>query len=168
MKKIGVFYSFGSNKTAKAAEQIIESLGKDNVAAIDVTQATEADFKAYDKFVFGVPTWYDGELPTYWDELIPMIEDIPFKGKKIAIFGNGNQKDYSENFGDAVGLMSEIMQQAGAKIVGHTSTDGYSFESSKALVDSNKFCGLILDFETQSKLNETRITSWVEQLNREL
>ena len=113
MKKIGVFYSFGSNKTAKVAEKIIEKFGKDTVDAVDVNQAWEKEFSAYDKLVFGVPTWFDGELPSYWDELVPMLEDMSFKGKKVAIFGNGNQKDYSENFGDAVGAMADIMKLAG-------------------------------------------------------
>ncbi len=165
--KIGLFYNVGSHKTAKVAEIITQKLGADSVTVVDVTKAAESDFKTFDKLIFGVPTWFDGELPSYWDELVPLIEDISFKGKKVAIFGNGNQKDYSENFGDAVGIMAEIMQLAGAKIVGHTSTSKYAFQASKALVDGNKFCGLILDFENQAKMNDERITHWVTQLKQE-
>ena len=88
------------------------------------------------------------------------------KGKKIAVFGNGNQKDYPENFADAVGIMAGILEKQGAKIVGFTSTQGYSFESSKACRD-DKFCGLALDFENQAKLNNKRVEEWCEQLKKE-
>ena len=168
MNKIGVFYSFRSIKTAKIAEKIIENFSKDKAEAVDVDHAWNKDFLAYDRFIFGVPTWFDGELPIYWDELIPLLEDIDFKGKKVAIFGNGNQKDYPDNFGDAVGIMADIMKSLGAEVIGFTSTEGYSFQSSKASMGSNLFCGLILDFENQAKLNDARITQWVDRLNTEL
>jgi len=167
MKKIGVFYSFRSIKTAKIADIIVEKFGKDKAVAVDVDHAWEKDFLAYDRLIFGVPTWFDGELPSYWDELIPMLEDIDFKGKKVAVFGNGNQKDYGENFGDAVGIMAEIIKSAGGEVIGFTSTEGYSFESSKANMGNDQFCGLILDFENQIKLNLPRITQWVDLIKRE-
>jgi len=167
MKKIGVFYSFRSTKTAKVAEKIVEKFGKDNAIAVDLDQAWEKDFLKFERYVFGVPTWFDGELPNYWDELIPLLEDIDFKGKKVAVFGNGNQKEYPENFGDAVGILADIMKSTGAEVIGYTSTEGYSFESSKANDGKGLFCGLILDFENQAKLNDARISNWVDQLNGE-
>ena len=164
MKKIGVFYSFRSKKSAAVAGKIIEQLGKDRAVAVDVDAAWGKDFMGFDSLIFGVPTWFDGELPYYWDELVPLLEDMDFSGKKVAVFGNGNQKDYPENFGDAVGIMAEVAKSAGAEIVGFTSTEGYSYELSKADVGSKQFCGLILDFENQATLSDKRIADWVHLL----
>lgn len=166
MKKIGVFYSFRSGKTAKVASKLIEKLGKENAEAVDVDQSWEKEFLRYDNFIFGVPTWFDGELPSYWDELVPMLEDLDLKNKRVAIFGNGDQVKYSENFGDAVGIMADLITSSGAKVVGFTSTEGYNFEASKACRD-NQFMGLILDFENQAKQNDKRIGSWASQLSSE-
>jgi flavodoxin I len=111
----------------------------------------------------GVPTWFDGELPNYWDEFVPALEDLDLKGKTIAIYGLGNQVEYPENFGDAVGIMAKLVQERGAKLVGLTSTEGYSYESSAAETDG-MFLGLILDQETQPRLSKDRITNWVKDL----
>ena len=92
-----------------------------------------------------------------------MLEDINFKSKRVALFGNGDQFKYSENFGDAVGIMADIVSDMGANLVGLTSTVGYKFEASRALRD-DKFLGLLLDFENQQKDNNQRIEHWATQL----
>ena len=164
MSKTGIFYSFNSTKTAKAAEKIIEEFGAGyNITPINAEILTEELFLSYTNLILGVPTWFDGELPNYWDEFVPAIEDLDLKGKTIAIFGLGNQVEYPENFGDAVGILGELVQERGAKLVGFTSTDGYKYESSRAVVDG-KFMGLILDQETQPRLSKDRISQWVEVL----
>ena len=164
MSKTGIFYSFNSTKTAKAAEKIIEEFGKEfNVVAVNAEELTEEIFLSYTNLILGVPTWFDGELPNYWDEFVPALEDLDLNGKTIAIYGLGNQIEYPENFGDAVGIMAELVQERGAKVVGSTSIDGYNYESSRAIVD-NKFVGLILDQETQPRLTKDRIAAWVKDL----
>ena len=60
---------------------------------------TEEIFLSHKNMILGVPTWFDGELPNYWDEFVPAIEDLDLKGKTIAIYGLGNQVEYPENFG---------------------------------------------------------------------
>ena len=63
--------------------------------------------------------------------------------------------------------MAEILEKCKAKIVGHTSVEGYEFENSRAQ-RGNKFVGLALDFENQRKLNKERVAKWVEQLEKEI
>lgn len=167
MIKIAIIYSFNSTKTAKAAEKIKEAFGTDfNVVPVNAEELTEEIFLSYKNMILGVPTWFDGELPNYWDEFVPAIEDLDLKGKTIAIYGLGNQVEYPENFGDAVGIMAELVQERGAKLVGATSSDGYNFESSRALI-GNKFVGLILDQETQPRLSKERIEKWVSAISKE-
>ncbi len=164
MNKTGIFYSFNSTKTAKAAEKIIEEFGSEfTVEPVNAEELTDKIFLSYTNLILGVPTWFDGELPNYWDEFVPALEDLDLKGKTIAIYGLGNQIEYPENFGDAVGIMAQLVQERGAKIVGYTSIDGYNYESSAAIVDG-KFVGLVLDQETQPRMTKDRISAWVKDL----
>jgi flavodoxin I len=163
MVKIGLFYSFKSLKTKKIASYIIEWFGEEAIESIDAETVTEEDFMRFDKIILGVPTWFDGELPLYWDEFVPALKDLDLTGKKIAIYGLGDQKGYPENFGDAVGLMASILISRNAELVGETSPEGYSFESSRALYNG-KFRGLILDQENQPRLTENRVQDWCDQL----
>jgi len=105
----------------------------------------------------------DGELQNYWVRFGPALEDLKLKGKTIAIYGLGNQVEYPENFGDAVGILGELVQERGARLIGFTSAEGYKYESSRALV-GDQFMGLLLDQETQPRLSKERIEKWVINL----
>lgn len=166
MKKIGLIYSFNTNKTELIAKKILENFDASEIESVNAEEITEEKFLAYDNLILGCPTWFDGELPNYWDEFVPAIEDMKLKGKTVAIYGNGDQKGYPENFCDAVGLMAGILENQGAKVVGFTSTEGYTFESSNAQRE-DKFCGLAIDFENQAALNKKRVEAWSEQLKKE-
>jgi|YelNatPaOPRAMG01_1025707.scaffolds.fasta_scaffold03164_13 flavodoxin I len=166
MKKIALIYSFNTKKTAIIAGKILERFGPELIEPINAEDIDEKTFLSYDNLILGVPTWFDGELPNYWDEFVPALEEMDLSGKKIAIFGLGDQVGYPENFLDAVGIMADLLESRGATIVGYTSADGYTFEHSRAL-RNGKFCGLAIDFENQNKLTDERINQWVEQLRRE-
>lgn len=166
MKKTALIYSFNTNRTSIAAKLIQEAFGKENIEMVNAEDIDEKKFLSYDFLILGVPTWFDGELPNYWDEFVPALVDLDLKNKTIAIFGNGDQKGYPENFVDGIGIMAEILEKCNAKIVGYTSTRGYEYEKSRAQ-RGDKFAGLALDFENQRKLNKERINKWVDQLKKE-
>ncbi len=166
MKKIGLFYSFNSKKTALIADKIAENFSSDEIEKVNAENITEDKFKGFDNLILGCPTWFDGELPNYWDEFVPDLEDMNLKGKTVAIFGNGDQKGYPENFIDAVGLMADLLEGRGAKIVGFTDIEGYSFEGSRAQ-RGEKFCGLAIDFENQANMNNSRVEQWCSLLKNE-
>ncbi len=163
MKKTAIIYSFNTKKTAKIAEKIKEEFNDDAIEMVNAEDLTEESFGAYDQAILGVPTWFDGELPNYWDEFIPALEDMNLKGKKYAIYGLGDQKGYPENFQDGIGLMAEILEELGAEIVGLTSTEGYTFERSRG-VRGDQFLGLAIDYENQASKNKSRIADWVADL----
>jgi flavodoxin I len=164
-EKIGLFYSYNTKKTAQIANRIIENFEAGTIEAVNAEEITEEQFMKYDNLILGVPTWFDGELPNYWDEFVPALEDLNLKNKKVAIFGAGDQKGYPENFVDGIGIMAGILEQQGAKIVGFTSVKGYEFESSKAR-RGDQFCGLALDFENQSGMNKNVLLNGVNNLKR--
>lgn len=166
MKKIAIIYSFNTVKTSQAVKLLIEELGSDNAELINAEEITSDKFFSFDNLILGVPTWFDGELPNYWDEFVPEIEEMNLDGKTFALFGNGDQKGYPENFVDGMGVMANILEKRGAKIVGFTPVDGYKFEKSVAQ-RGEYFTGLALDFENQAKLNKSRIGDWANQLKQE-
>ncbi|MEL7586340.1 MAG: flavodoxin [Prolixibacteraceae bacterium] len=167
MSKTAIIYSFNSNKTARAAEKIIEVLGKDKVQAVNAEEITPEEFLSYDNLILGVPTWFDGELPNYWDEFVPAMKELDMKGKTIAIFGLGDQEGYPENFADGIGTIGRLLRNRGAKLTGYTKTDKYEFESSAAIEDG-KFMGLVLDQENQARLSKDRIEKWVAAIKQEM
>lgn len=167
MSKTAIIYSFNTKKTGKVASRIQEGFNDPDIEMINAEDITEERFLAYDRIILGVPTWFDGELPNYWDEFVPALEEMDLKGKKIALFGLGDQKGYPENFLDGVGIMAEILESQGASLVGFTSTEGYEFESSRAM-RNDQFAGLAIDYENQGSMNKQRIAAWIDQLKNEL
>jgi flavodoxin I len=166
MSKIALIYSFNTQKSKKVAEKIKAELGDDKVEAINAETINKSVLETHDNFILSAPTWFDGELPNYWDEFMPDLEEMDLKEKKFAIFGLGDQKGYPENFCDAIGLLAEVLEECGATVVGETSVEGYTFESSKAQ-RGDLFIGLPLDQENQARLTGERIKKWLEELNRE-
>ena len=165
-KKTAIIYSYHTHKSKKVAEKIIESWGKENIEPINAEELEKSIFEKYDNFILSAPTWFDGELPNYWDEFVPDLEEMDLKDKRFAIFGLGDQKGYPENFCDAIGLLAQIIEQCGGNMVGHTSIEGYTYESSKAQ-RGDKFVGLPLDQDNQARLTSDRVNKWVEKLKNE-
>lgn len=166
MNKTAIIYSFNTKKTGKIAERIKDAFGEEQVEMVNAEELTEEKFLGFEQLILGVPTWFDGELPNYWDEFVPALEDLDLKGKKIALFGLGDQKGYPENFLDGLGIMAGILEEQGATLVGFTSTEGYEFESSRAQ-RGDRFAGLAIDYENQGSMNKERVAAWVEQLKGE-
>ena len=166
MKKIGLFYSFNSVKTKQQAQKIIKGMGEENIEEVNIEEAAREQFLKYDNFILAVPTWFDGELPNYWDEFLPSVEDDTLEGKKFALYGGGDQKGYPENFVDGIGILADFLEARGGEIVGFTSTDGYEFENSRAQ-RGDRFVGLALDIENQAALSDERIGNWTSELRHQ-
>ncbi len=167
MKKIGILYSFNTHKTSKVAKRIADAFeGSAKTELINIEEITIEKFTQFDYLICGTATWFDGELPNHWDEFVPDIEDMDLNGKTIALFGLGDQKGYPENFLDGMGILAELFEEQGAKLVGFTSNEGYIYDSSTA-ERGDEFCGLGIDYETQGSKNKERVNAWVEKLNLE-
>ncbi len=164
MSKIGLFVGSTTGKTEEAAEIIQKEFGGDGVVTIyNMTDAQTDDFDGYKNLIIASPTWNIGELQSDWEGFFDELDNIDFKGKKVAYFGTGDQIGYADNFQDAMGILEEKISSLGGTTVGNWSTDGYDFSESKA-VKNGKFIGLALDEDNQSELTEERIKKWVAQL----
>ncbi|MCF6358001.1 MAG: flavodoxin [Draconibacterium sp.] len=167
MKKIAIIYSFNTQKSKKVAEKIVAAFGENSIEVINAEELTTEAFDKFDNFILSAPTWFDGELPNYWDEFIPDLEEMDLDGKTFAVFGLGDQKGYPENFCDAIGILVEILEECGAKIIGETSLDGYTYEASKA-ERNGQFVGLPIDQENQGRLTQGRVENWVNRLKKQM
>lgn len=166
MEKIGLFYGTTTAKTTLVALKIREAFGEELVDIIPVENAEKKDFESYRNIIAGTSTWFDGELPTYWDEIIPELETINLSGKKVAIFGLGDQLNYPDNFVDGIGILAKVFENCQARIVGRTSTAGYRFNKSIG-IHNQEFLGLAIDIENQPDQTEDRIVQWVNELKKE-
>lgn len=172
-KHIGLFYGSSTCYTEMAGEKIRDAINEalddeDNVDVynIDTTPIVECQF--YDCIIMGIPTWDYGELQEDWEDIWPDLEDLELKGKKIALFGLGDQIGYPEWFLDAMGYLHHKLKARGAIMVGYWPNHGYEFEGSKALTDDEShFLGLALDEESEFDKTAERIDRWCTQILEE-
>ncbi|GMH75327.1 hypothetical protein TL16_g06724 [Triparma laevis f. inornata] len=169
----GVFYSTMTGNTETCGNHIVEALKGAGVDASDLTDIGDADsVDSFDSLIVGAPTWHTGadseRSGTAWDEwLYDTLPSLDLSGKKVAVFGCGDQEGYADNYCDAAGELFDQFKAAGATLVGMTSTDGYNHVESKAEVESGKFCGQMFDEDNQYDESEGRAKAWVEQLKGE-
>ena len=83
------------------------------------------------------------------------MQQLDLQGKKVAVFGLGDQVSYAENYADATGELHDVFESLGCVMMGYTSQDGYEHESSKS-IRGDKFCGLLCDAVNQEELTEER------------
>ncbi|MBQ2096609.1 MAG: flavodoxin [Bacteroidales bacterium] len=166
MKKTVIIYGSTTGNAASAAESIAAKLGSDATVK-EVSAASKSDLDDFDNLILGSSTWGDGELQDDWFGFISTVKNANLSGKTVAVFGVGDQLSYSDTYVNAMGELYEAATAAGAKIVGATSTDGYSFNESSAVKDG-KFVGLALDYDNQGGLSDDRIAAWVAQIAPEL
>ena len=131
--------------------------------SVDIKTATKADFENSDLLILGSPTYGDGTLQTDWEENIDKLRAANLKGRKVALFGTGDQESYPTSFVDAIGILYDEVTDLGAVVVGFTDTAGYDYVGSTAERDG-QFVGLALDLDTQSGLTDKRVTAWLSKL----
>ncbi len=168
MSKKGLFYGSSSGNTRNAAEAIAQGLGIEKNDVIDIAKASPELLQGYEVLVLGSSTWGLGDLQDDWEGFIGKLEKMDLSGKKVAVFGTGDSSSYSDTFCDAIGILAETVQSAGATLIGQgVDVSDYSYDDSKAFVDGS-FCGLPLDEDNESDKTKERINAWVEQLKTEL
>lgn len=164
MKNIAIFYASRTGKTKDIADEISKHLEEIKEYNISITGSEY--MIDYENIIFGISTWDGGSIQKDWQKIWNEFSKIDFSGKKVAIFGLGDQKKYPNNFCDAMAPLYNQLIDAGAKVIGFTENEGYNFENSKALIN-NKFVGLVLDSDNQCELTISRIETWVKELKKD-
>ncbi|KXK21548.1 MAG: putative flavodoxin [Chloroflexi bacterium OLB15] len=169
MAPIGLFYGSNTGNTESVAYIMKEEFDKILPGGVDVHnigRSTPEDILRYNYIIIGIPTWNTGELQDDWDAFMPKFNSMDMKGKKVALFGLGDQNGYGFNFQDAVGIVADKVMERGAQVWGLWSTNGYQFEESKARAEEF-FLGLAIDEVGQTELTRGRVQQWVKEVKAE-
>ena len=141
LNAVGLYYSTSTGNTETVAGYIAEEVG---CGFDDIGDATDADITGADGLIIGAPTWHTGadeqRSGTSWDDwLYDTLPNIDIDGKKIAIFGVGDQQSYGDNYCDAAGELYDLFTAKGAKVFGMTSQEGYDHGKSLKASGSSLF-----------------------------
>ncbi|MGB1110101.1 MAG: flavodoxin domain-containing protein, partial [Gammaproteobacteria bacterium] len=161
MHRIGIFFGTESGTTRLISKKIMKAmrarLGNDHVPKpLNINRAVPDEFLSHSFLVLGTPTYSDGMLPgreakledESWAEFLPKIEGQDLSGTRVALFGCGDQEEYPDHFQDGMGHLYEFFTAAGAELIGGCSTQGYSYNHSRAVID-DRFVGLAIDQHLQ-------------------
>merc|ERR1719207_101675 len=166
--KAALLYSTTTGNTETAAGYIAAATG---LEATDIGDVDMDTIKACDSLIIGAPTWHTGadseRSGTAWDEfLYGDLTGLDLNGKKVAVFGMGDQAGYADNYCDAMDELASCFEKQGATIVGAWPTEGYEHDESKSVRGDN-FVGCAFDEDNQPDESEGRAQKWVEQIKGE-
>lgn len=155
---IGIFYGSSTGVTEEISKKVGELLKAEVMSVSEIEKVENYDFA-----IFASSTWGMGDLQDDWMDALDILKTKNLKDKKIGFIGVGDQGAFSDTFTDAIGIIYEEIKDMGIKLVGETSTDGYDFSDSKAVID-DEFIGLVIDENNQSNLTDKRISEWVKSV----
>ncbi|MDR0364565.1 MAG: flavodoxin domain-containing protein [Bacteroidales bacterium] len=174
MKRVAILsWPLGGN-TRLVADKLIRQFtfyNEEDIKAekLDFLSVSEGKLRPFDVIIIGGSTvetednWLKADETTKWSTFFDIIRFADLTGKKAAVFAIGNQKAYPDNFADGMSELKTVLEQKGAKIIGHWPTDDYDFFDSRS-IEGEKFIGLVIDQENQPELTDRRIIDWVDQL----
>ncbi len=168
-KTVGLIYGSDTGMTEEVTHSIIDEWNDVEIEVMEVSQVSVSDFEKYEILILGLSTWYDGDLQSDWEDYFDEFKTIDFTGKKVAVFGLGDQYGYGEYFIDGVGMLAEVVLENGGEVYGKWPIKGYDFAESKAeIVGEDLFYGLALDEDNQPELTTERLSTWLSQIKEEL
>lgn len=161
-EKIGLFYGSSTGAGERVAQLIKQIIEQSELATVDLAIVSSDNLKVmenYQYLIYGCSTWNIGELQDDWALKFEELNVVNFAGRKIALYGNGDQYGYSNTFVDAIGMIGDKVASLGGEIVGFWPKDGYEFEFSKGIFD-NTFMGLPLDDDNEPEKTNQRVVNW--------
>lgn len=162
MKKIGIFYGSTTGNTAYVASKVAEALGVESKDVHDVANTAPSALGDYDVILLGCSTWGEGELQSDFADFIDGIEQLSLTGKKIAIFGCGDET-MGRTFGAALGEIYRRMQHTGATFIAPGDADGFDNNAEAEKVDG-KYVGMLIDETNHPELTDAKIKAWAKEI----
>jgi flavodoxin I len=163
LKETGIFYGSSSGRTESVARRIHQKLGEERAIVKDIADCVPGDLLSFRTIILGVPTWGVGEIQEDWSKFLPGLMNLDLNGRRVALFGLGNQESYPGTFADAMGEVYDTLQQTGCEFIGTWPAREYDFRGSAAIRDG-MFIGLVIDEENQPELTDKRISDWLKEI----
>ncbi|WP_339897285.1 flavodoxin [uncultured Gilvimarinus sp.] len=167
---VGLIFGTDTGNTEEVGDKISTALASQGVVVemLNVTDTSPEQIEEFDFIIMGIPTWDFGGIQDDWEDFEEQILATKLAGKTVALYGLGDQLGYGYYFVDAMGWLNERVLKAGATVIGHWSTEGYTYDESLAVnAERTEFCGLAIDDDQQFELTDERIERWVEQIVQE-
>lgn len=165
--KILILYATTTGNTGYVGEILKSLFSSDEVTIKNVEEIHYNDLVGFDFYIFGTPTWGEGEMHKSWKAFFNNLNAEILAGKKVAIYGLGDSLMFPDRFVDGMRELYDCVKKVGGIIIGRCPTLGYNFLSSKAIVDG-EFCGLPIDQDNESAKTVERLSEWVKRISREL
>lgn len=156
--------------TAAVAEKVAVALTRafgNETTYHDVAWLDLGVLSRHDPIVLGSSTWNNGQLPSDWEARLPDLAALDLRGKRVALFGTGDQRGYPDTFLDALEDLATAARAAGATLIGTWPAGGYCFTASRAL-HGNRLLGLGLDEDNEPERTDERVNAWVGRLVEEV
>jgi flavodoxin I len=172
MSNIIIIYWPKGGNAENAAKSIYAKFDKNTTVLKPVSEVTTEELKNANLIIAGSSTvgaekWQDATSGNKWSQFFNNLHEGSLTGKKVALFGLGDQVLYPDNFVDGLGIMKSEFVKSGAELIGKWSAEGYKFTDSQGIED-NSFIGLALDEDRQPELTEGRIQKWTDLLKQSI
>jgi flavodoxin I len=128
---------------------------------MEASAVTSQDIDKFPNLILGTSTWGVGLLQDEFDTFMELLQQQNLEGKTVALFGLGDQQNYSDSFCDGMGKIHELLQNKGIQFVGEWPSDEYDFTTSRATMGEN-LVGLALDEDNEPDLTDYRLKNWVK------
>jgi len=135
------------------------------VEDLDFNMLKDTDLLIMGGSTVGSDDWKNAPYTDAWAKFFAELREkgISMEGKKVALYGLGNQMLYPFHFVDGMKHMADAVQESGAELIGQCENKGYHFNASEALVDG-LFVGLPLDEDTEASKTDARLDAWLKTL----
>jgi flavodoxin I len=170
MKPIAIIYWPKKGSVELNAKRILDAFGEVNTDLIALRDADLPFLKEYTYLIVGCSTvgadsWRDAYTGNPWTKFFSRLHETEtdLTGKKIALFGLGDQILYPDHYVDEMARLKKEFVAMGASIVGKWSIKGYEHTDSKS-IEGDHFVGLALDESNQPELSLQRIREWTAEL----
>lgn len=164
--KTGIYYGSATGTTAEIARRIASIMGVADADIHDVANTAPHTTAAYDLLILGSSTWGNGEVEDDWYNFLDGAEALDLEGKKIALFGCGDET-MSDTFCNAVGILYDRLKDTGATFIGEFPAEEYHFDKSAAS-DGDTMRGLLLDEVNHPEYTSSRLRQWTDLLKKSL
>ena len=171
MGNLAIFFGPEGGAVNRVANLLASKLEPGSFDLISINGASASDIGRYETIIFGLSTigrdtWDQKFGNIDWSKFMPVVSQVDFTGKKVAIFGLGDHITYAFHFVNSMGILARIVQNNGGTLLGKVSAENYEFSDSEA-VEEGMFLGLPLDEDFQPELTDGRLSGWVTQLKAE-
>lgn len=165
-RMVTIVYGSSTMNTEFVSKRLQGEFGDDEAKLLDVREADTEDLENAENLIFATSSWGSGSLQDDWELFFPMLDGVDLGGKRVALLGLGDQENYPDSFCDALKHLADKVRERGGRLVGETSTAGYSFSRSRAQEEEGTFVGLIIDEDNQADKTDERLHSWAIRLKK--